>query len=69
MPLTVSRGVVIVTENRAQLWRSPLHTHAGFVTSFGVGGHSGAQALAVPTSVARTRVSDTRVKVWARVHL
>lgn len=69
MPLTISGGIVVVTENRAQLRCSPSHTDLCLVTGFCISSHSSAQTFTIPTSVTGASVSDTRVEVRARVHL
>lgn len=69
MPLTVTRGIEVVTEYRAYGRSSPLHTGPSFTTSFGIGGHNCAETLAVSTTVTSTRVSNTVVIVRSRIHL
>ena len=59
----------MVAKLTAQLWRSPFHAGPSFITSLGIGSHSSAETLTVPTGVTSTRVPHTRVKVRTRVNL
>lgn len=60
---------VMVAKLTAQLWSSPFDAGPSFITSFGIGSHSSADTLTVPTTVTSTRVSHTRIKVWPRINL
>lgn len=47
MPLTLSVRVVVVTEERADVWCPPGQAHAHITASLGIGSHSSAETLAI----------------------
>lgn len=69
MPFLTQILAMMVAKLTAQLWSSPSNTDPSFIASFGIGSHSSAETLTVPTSVTSTRVSHARIKVWTRVNL
>lgn len=60
---------VMVARLTTQVWSSPFNAHPGFITSFGIGSHSGAETLTVPTCVTCTWVFYARSKVRTRINL
>lgn len=62
-------GVVEVTVDGAEVWGSPVHTHALVQTGFGIGSHCITQTLAVPARVTPTGVTHAGLIVGQVVYL
>jgi hypothetical protein len=69
VPLTLIRGVVVVTEYGAQVRCPPVHTGLCLGALLSIGGHGRAEALTIPSSVTGAGVVHTSLIEDRGVHL
>lgn len=68
MPLTATWVVVVVTEQRADLWSSPLDAGSSFITGLCISRYGCTETLTISTTVTSTGVAHTSIIKHRGVH-